>query len=146
VAAAYASLRAGESAGLWWPAAVGVLLGAGFLTKWLVTALVVPGLAAGYLVGLQGRQDAADRIRSGLRAGVVAAGAALVVGGWWAVLVALTPVWAHPFLDGTRTNSVIDLVFGHDGFARLGGSKGPGRRSSGLAAVRLSGIRGCSGW
>lgn len=141
-AAAYATVRATRSPGLRWPAALGALLGAAFLTKWLVVALVVPGLAAAYVLATLGDGGAAVQRRM-VRAGLVVVGAAVATAGWWVALVALTPDRGRPHLDATSDNSVWSLILGRNGFARIGSPAAltlTGQNHSGAAQV--SGVPG----
>ena len=121
-AAAYATVRATRSPGRGWLVVIGALLGAAFLTKWLVVALVVPGLAAAYVVAARERVAAATRHL--VRSGLVVAGAAIATSGWWVALVALTPAAHRPHLDGSADNSVWGLLLGRNGFSRIGSAGG----------------------
>jgi 4-amino-4-deoxy-L-arabinose transferase-like glycosyltransferase len=115
--AAYAVVRAVEKASLRWLAGAGVLLGFAFLTKTLQAALVVPGLALAYLVSAP--------TTLGRRVGhLLAAGAAMVVaGGWWVAVVELVPASARPYIGGSQTNSVWELIWGYNGLGRLTGGE-----------------------
>jgi 4-amino-4-deoxy-L-arabinose transferase-like glycosyltransferase len=115
--AAYATVRAVERAGLRWLLGVGVLVGAAFLTKTLQAMLVVPGFALVYLV--------AAPTTLGRRIGhLLAAGAAMVVaGGWWVAVVELVPASARPYIGGSQTNSVWELIWGYNGLGRLTGDE-----------------------
>ena len=57
----------------------------------------------------------------------------LLVGGAWPLLVALTPSADRPFVSGTADNSILSLIFGYNGFGRVGGQVGgpPGLRRAG---------------
>jgi 4-amino-4-deoxy-L-arabinose transferase-like glycosyltransferase len=117
VGAGYALLRAVEAGRTRWLLLVGVLIGFGFLTKMLQAFLVLPAFAGGWLlaapVGL-GR-----RVRDLLLAGV----AMLVSAGWWVLVVELWPVGARPYIGGSQTNSVLELVLGYNGLGRLTGDE-----------------------
>lgn len=116
VAAAYAVLRAVETASTGWLMAAGALVGFGFLTKMLEALLVLPAFALTYLVAA----PAPLRRRIGQ---LLAATAALVVSmGWWVAILAVVPASARPFVGGSASNSVLDLVFGYNGVGRLVGS------------------------
>ena len=82
-AAAYATVRATERANVRWLMAAGALIGFAFLTKMLQGLLIVPGLAAAYLVAAP--TTPWRRIRH-LLAGL---GAMVVAAGWWVALVEL---------------------------------------------------------
>ncbi|PNH83730.1 glycosyltransferase family 39 protein [Arthrobacter sp. AFG20] len=111
--AAYAVLRAIQDARFRWLLLAGVFLGFGFLTKQLQVLLVVPGLAAGYLV--------AAPVRVGKRLlHLAGAGAALVVSaGWWLAAVELIPAENRPYIGGSQSNSIL----GYNGLGRLNGDE-----------------------
>jgi 4-amino-4-deoxy-L-arabinose transferase-like glycosyltransferase len=115
--AAYGTIRAVERASLRWMLAVGVLIGFAFLTKTLQAMLVVPGFALVYLV--------AAPTPLGKRFGhVLAAGGALLVSaGWWVAIVELVPASWRPYIGGSQTNSVWELIWGYNGLGRLTGDE-----------------------
>jgi 4-amino-4-deoxy-L-arabinose transferase-like glycosyltransferase len=131
VLAAYACVRAIETASTWWLALVGVLVGLGFLTKMLQALLVVPAFALTYLIAAP--TGLWRRVRQLLVAGL----AMLVGAGWWVAIVELIPASARPYIGGSQTNSVLDLAFGYNGFGRITGdevgSVGGGRGGNGGA-------------
>ena len=59
----------------------------------------------------------------------------VVAGGWWVAIVALTPASDRPYVGGSQDNSILNLIFGYNGFGRLSGNEsgsvGGGRRSAG---------------
>ncbi|MBI1379171.1 MAG: DUF2029 domain-containing protein [Frankiales bacterium] len=129
VAAAYTTVRATEKASTRWLLGTGALLGLAFLTKSLQAFLVLPAFALVYLV--------ASPARLGRRVlDLLAAGLALVVAaGWWVLLVELWPASSRPYIGGSQTNSVIELILGYNGLGRItgnetgsvtGGGAGPG--------------------
>ena len=76
---------------------------------------------------------------------VILGASVLVAAGWWVVAVALTPAADRPYVGGTQDNSFVSMIFGYNGFGRLGtqtmnvsgrsvSSKtaGPGQRHSAL--------------
>jgi 4-amino-4-deoxy-L-arabinose transferase-like glycosyltransferase len=152
VGATYAVLRAVEAGHTRWLVLAGVLIGFGFLTKMLQAFLVLPALTAVWMlaapVGL-GR-----RVRDLLVAGA----AILVSAGWWVLAVELWPVDARPYIGGSQTNSVLELVLGYNGLGRLtgdevgsvipgqvgtgGGNWGP----TGLTRLFTSGYAGDASW
>jgi 4-amino-4-deoxy-L-arabinose transferase-like glycosyltransferase len=115
--AAYGTIRAVERASLRWMLAVGVLIGFAFLTKTLQAMLVVPGFALVYLVTAP--------TTLGKRFGhVLAAGGALLVSaGWWVAIVELGPASWRPYIGGSQTNSVWELIWGYNGLGRLTGDE-----------------------
>ena len=52
--------------------------------------------------------------------------------GWWVAVVELWPAGSRPYIGGSQTNSVIELLSGYNGLGRLtgdeAGSVTPGRR------------------
>jgi 4-amino-4-deoxy-L-arabinose transferase-like glycosyltransferase len=94
----------------------GALVGLAFLTKSLDAFIVVPALGVTYL--LCGPPRLARRIgQLGW-----AALALLVSSGWWVTSVELWPKDARPYVGGSTDNSVLNLIFGYNGFARISGS------------------------
>ena len=43
--------------------------------------------------------------------------------GWWVAIVALTPAADRPYVGGSQNNSILNLIFGYNGFGRLDGSE-----------------------
>jgi 4-amino-4-deoxy-L-arabinose transferase-like glycosyltransferase len=115
--AAYAVTRALETAAARWMVGAGILLGLGFLTKTLQVLLVVPGFALVYLV-------AAPTTVGKRVAHLLGAGAAMVVaGGWWLAIVQLVPKADRPYVGGSQTDSVWELIWGYNGLGRLNGQE-----------------------
>jgi 4-amino-4-deoxy-L-arabinose transferase-like glycosyltransferase len=118
VAAAYCVQRACEKdSGRWWLIAAGILVGFGFLAKMLQALLVLPGFAAAYLVA--GRHRMRRRIVDLL----AAAGALVVSGGWYLLLVELWPADARPYIGGSQHDSIVELALGYNGLGRLTGDE-----------------------
>ncbi|MGY1602345.1 ArnT family glycosyltransferase [Geodermatophilus sp. SYSU D00815] len=144
--AAYALTRAVERARLRWLVGVGVLVGLAFLTKTLQAVLVVPGFALAYLV------TAPTTLPKRLLH-LLAAGAALVVtGGWWVAVVELVPASVRPYIGGSQTDSVWELIWGYNGLGRLTGEEtgsvggGVGWGETGLGRLFGSEIGGQIAW
>jgi 4-amino-4-deoxy-L-arabinose transferase-like glycosyltransferase len=117
VLAAWACVRAVETGATRWVVLVGALVGLGFMTKMLQAFLVVPALAATYLVA--GPVPLRRRIGQ-----VLAGGLALVAaGGWWVALVELVPAAHRPYVGGSQTNSALELTLGYNGLGRLTGEE-----------------------
>ena len=149
VGAAYTTLRAVESGRPRWLVLAATLVGFGFLAKMLQAYLVVPALVAAWAwaapVGL-GR-----RIR-----GLALAAVALVVSSaWWVLVIELWPADARPYIGGSQTNSVWELVFGYNGFGRLTGDevgsvggRGPsgGWGETGLGRLFDAELGGAASW
>jgi 4-amino-4-deoxy-L-arabinose transferase-like glycosyltransferase len=117
VAAAYATVRAVETASTRWIALVGALVGFGFLTKMLQAFLVVPVFAGVYL--LAAPTGFWRRVRQLLLSGL----ALVVAGGWWVAIVELVPAGARPYIGGSQHNSILELTLGYNGLGRITGDE-----------------------
>jgi 4-amino-4-deoxy-L-arabinose transferase-like glycosyltransferase len=115
VAGAWALLRAIEHGSVRWVAFAATCVGFAFLTKYLQAYLVLPGFALVYLVA------ANTTPRRRLIGLLLAAVSVLVTSGWWVAIVALIPAASRPFIGGSTTGSVLDLIFGYDGLGRIFG-------------------------
>ena len=117
VVSAYLLVRALESGRTTHLVLCGVVVGLAFMTKMLQGWMVVPALAAAYL--LAGPPALPTRVKQLAIAGVamVAASAA------WPVAVSLWPGSA-PYIGGSEDGSVWNLILGYNGFGRLTGAEG----------------------
>jgi 4-amino-4-deoxy-L-arabinose transferase-like glycosyltransferase len=121
--AAYACIRALETASTRWLVLVGVFVGFGFLTKMAQALLVVPAFALAYLIA------APTHTRRRIVQLSLAGLAMVVAAGWWVAIVELVPASSRPYIGGSQTNSVLELVLGYNGLDRLAsGNGGPERR------------------
>lgn len=117
VAATYATVRALEHASTRWLVLAGVAIGFAFLAKMLQGFLIIPAYALIYLVAAP--TDFWRRVRQ-----VAAAGVAVIVSaGWWVALVTLWPAASRPYIGGSQSNSVIDLMLGYNGLGRITGDE-----------------------
>ena len=120
VAAAYCLVRALEGASTRWLLAAGTFIGFAFLAKMMQAFLVLPAFALVYMVGAP----------TGLRRRTwqtLAGGLAVVLSaGWWVAIVALWPASSRPMIDGSSSNSILDLIVGYNGLGRIFGASGPG--------------------
>jgi 4-amino-4-deoxy-L-arabinose transferase-like glycosyltransferase len=136
VAAAYCLVRALEGTSTRWMLAVGTMIGFAFLAKMMQAFLVLPAFALVYLVAAP----------TGLRRRVVqlaAGGLAIVVSaGWWVAIVALWPADSRPFIDGSPTNNIFNLILGYNGLGRIFGASGPGGGGGGGGGANFSGTTG----
>ena len=112
-AAAYCTVRSLEHGSGRWLAGAGVALGFAFLAKMLEGALVMPALAAAYLVA------APIRLRARLLHLLGAAVAFVVSAGWFVVLTMVWPASARPYIAGSTDNQFMNLVLGYNGVARV---------------------------
>jgi len=115
--AAWAITRALERAGWSWLALSAALIGCGFMTKMLQAFLVVPVFALVYLIA------APTTLRRRLWHLLVAAVALVVASGWWVAVVELWPKASRPYIGGSQTNNVLELIFGYNGLGRITGNE-----------------------
>ncbi len=138
VASAYATTRAVEHASTRWLVLGGALIGFAFLAKMLQAFVVIPVFAGVYLLA------APTSLRRRLWQVGAAAVAVIVSAGWFVALVELWPAGSRPYIGGSQTNSIIDLMFGYNGFGRITGDEigrvgGGGPFSQGNGILRLFG-------
>ena len=43
--------------------------------------------------------------------------------GWWVAIVALWPASSRPYIGGSQDNSILNLIFGYNGFGRITGNE-----------------------
>ena len=96
----------------------GVLVGLAFNTKTLAAFLVVPGIAAGYLV-------CAPVSLPRRLVQLSAAGAVMVAVSFaWIAFVELTPAHSRPYVGSSTDNTELGLTFSYNGFGRIEGQAG----------------------
>ncbi len=117
VLGAYALTRAVENGRTGWLLAAGAFVGTGFIAKMMQTFLVVPAFAVVYLVA------APTPLRRRIVAVLAGGLAMLVAAGWWVAVVALVPASDRPYIGGSQNNSILNLIFGYNGFGRLSGNE-----------------------
>ena len=89
----------------------------GFITKMMQAFLILPVMAVVYL--LAAPTGWWRRVWQVVVMGV----SVLVAGGWWVAAVALTPAADRPYVGGSQNNSILNLIFGYNGFGRLTGNE-----------------------
>ena len=127
VAAAAALLRAVDDERMRWVVLAAALVGFGFLTKYLQAYLVLPAFALTYGI------CAVGALRQRIAGLAVALVTILVSSGWWVAIVEAIPAASRPFIGGSTTNSVVELIFGYDGLGRIFGGSGAGPGGGGGA-------------
>jgi 4-amino-4-deoxy-L-arabinose transferase-like glycosyltransferase len=116
-AATYATVRALEAARTRWLVLAGTLIGFGFITKMMQAFLIIPALAIVYLLAAP-----TGWWRRVWQVAVLGA-TTVVAAGWWVAAVALTPAADRPYIGGSQNNSILNLIFGYNGFGRLSGTE-----------------------
>ncbi len=91
----------------------GVWVGLAFQAKMTVAWLVLPALAAAYLLAAPAR----PRVRLGHIA--LAGALTAVVSVSWITVVSLVPEHDRPYVDGTQNDSLFSQTFDYNGLARL---------------------------
>ncbi len=115
--ATYATVRAVEAGKTKWLVLAATLVGFAFLTKMLQAFLVVPAFGVVYLLA------APVSLRRRITQLGIAAAAMVVASGWWVAIVQLTPAADRPYIGGSQNNSILNLIFGYNGFGRLTGNE-----------------------
>ncbi len=96
----------------------GFWVGLAFQTKMVQAWLVLPGLAAAYLLAAP-----AARLRTRIGHVALAGLVTVVVSLSWMTAVSLVPAHDRPYVDGSRNDSVYSQVFYYNGVARLLGAQ-----------------------
>jgi 4-amino-4-deoxy-L-arabinose transferase-like glycosyltransferase len=96
----------------------GLWVGLAFQTKMIQAWLVLPGLAAAYLLAAP-----AQRLRTRIGHVALAGLVTVVVSLSWMTAVSLVPAHDRPYVDGSRNDSVYSQVFYYNGVARLMGAQ-----------------------
>jgi 4-amino-4-deoxy-L-arabinose transferase-like glycosyltransferase len=134
---AYALVKAVEVGRTSWLITAAAFVGLGFLTKMMQAFLVLPGFALTYLVA------APVVLRRRIEQLLLASVALVVSSGWWVAIVELWPAADRPYVGGSQTNSVLELIFGYNGFGRLTGNEigsvGWGSRPGGPGGMFVGG-------
>ncbi len=117
VCAAWAMGRATERGSMRWIVLAGGFVGFAFLAKMMQAFLVLPGFVAMYAVA------APIHLRRRIGHLLAALAAMVVAGGWWVAVVELWPAGSRPYIGGSQTNSMVELILGYNGFGRLTGDE-----------------------
>ena len=132
VASAWLTVRAVESGRTRHLVFAGVVVGLAFMTKMLQGWMIVPALAAAYLI--------AAPVGIGRRLWQLALGgvAMVLTSAAWPVAVSVWPAASRPYIGGSEDGSVWDLILGYNGFGRIFGASaggGGGASFGGVAGV-----------
>ena len=136
VGSAYAFVRSLERGSLRWVATAAVLVGFGFLTKYLQAWFVLPAFALTWLIAAPGTLG---RRMVGLAVAFVAV---IAASGWWVAVMELIPAANRAYIGGSTTNSVIQLLLGYDGLGRIFGQGAGGFGGGGGGGGGFSGTPG----
>lgn len=116
------------------------LVGVGFNIKMLEAYMVAPAIYLVYLL------CSTVSLKKRIIHLIVGSLVLVLVSFSWAVVVDLVPASARPYVGSSSNNTVMDLIFGHNGVERLSSSSsgmgGGGGRPSGIAGERPSGMPG----
>ncbi|WP_433304758.1 glycosyltransferase family 39 protein [Actinoplanes sp. CA-030573] len=130
--------------GRWTPLlGAGAFIGLGFNTKLLQAWIVLPALAATYLIA------GPPRLRTRLLQLAAAGGVTAAVSSLWIVIVDLIPPTDRPYVGGSSDGTALDLVLGYNGLQRLFGTDRPASGQGGPAGIDLMGgmtFGGNPGW
>ena len=115
--AAWAFIKAADTGKLWYLIIGAVLVGLGFNIKMLQAYLVLPAFLLLFLLG--------TKIGWGKRILYISIALLVIlsISLSWALIVDLTPSEERPYVGSSEDNSVMELIFGHNGLARLFGKK-----------------------
>jgi 4-amino-4-deoxy-L-arabinose transferase-like glycosyltransferase len=111
--AAWAFLQSVYTGKLHWLLLGAVIAGVGFNIKMLQAFLPLPALYAVYFFGT--KQNWWKKVLNLALATVIL----LVISFSWAIAVDMVPVSDRPYVDSTENNTVMELIFGHNGIERL---------------------------
>ncbi|MEN3272105.1 MAG: hypothetical protein V7636_866 [Actinomycetota bacterium] len=134
---AYSIVRAVDDGSTKWVVLAGTFVGLGFLAKMLQALLVLPAFGLTYLVA------APVALRTRIEQLLLGAAAMVAAAGWWVAIVELWPKSSRPYIGGSQHNSVLELIFGYNGFGRLTGNEngsvggGPGGTSGRWGATGI---------
>ena len=111
--AAWAFLRAVYTSRVRWLFVGAALVGVGFNIKMLQAFLPLPAFFAVYFFGV--KRTWWKKLLDLAAATILL----LAISFSWALAVDLTPASQRPYVDSTSNNSVMELIFGHNGLERL---------------------------
>ena len=118
--AAWAFINATESGKMTWLLLGAFIVGLGFNIKMMQAFLPLPAFYALYFFGSKEAW-----LRKMVNLGIATV-LLVAVSLSWAVIVDLTPADSRPYIGSSDNNTVMGLIFGHNGVSRLGSTGGPG--------------------
>ncbi|MBI5352986.1 MAG: glycosyltransferase family 39 protein [Chloroflexi bacterium] len=117
--AAWTFIQATETGKIRWLLLGAFIVGLGFNIKMMQAFLPLPAFYALYLFGSK-----EGWLRKVLNLGIASA-LLVIVSLSWAVIVDLTPADSRPYIGSSGNNTVMGLIFGHNGISRLESTGGP---------------------
>jgi 4-amino-4-deoxy-L-arabinose transferase-like glycosyltransferase len=121
--AAWTFIKATESGKLTWLLLGAFIVGLGFNIKMMQAFLPLPAFYALYFFGSKKAW-----LRKIINLGIATV-LLVVVSLSWAAVVDLTPADSRPYIGSSENNTVMGLIFGHNGISRLESTGGPGGRT-----------------
>jgi 4-amino-4-deoxy-L-arabinose transferase-like glycosyltransferase len=118
--AAWAFIQATESGKLRWVLLGAFIVGLGFNIKMMQAFLPLPAFYVLYFFGSK-----EGWLRKAINLGIATV-LLLVVSLSWAIVVDLTPADQRPYIGSSDNNTVMGLIFGHNGISRLESNGGGG--------------------
>ena len=118
--AAWTFMKATESGKLTWLLLGAFIVGLGFNIKMMQAFLPLPAFYALYFFGSK-----TGWLRKIINLGIATV-LLVAVSLSWAAIVDLTPADSRPYIGSSDDNTVMGLIFGHNGVSRLGSASGPG--------------------
>lgn len=118
--AAWAFIKATETGKLRWVLLGAFIVGLGFNIKMLQAFLPLPAFYALYFLGSK-----EGWLKKILNLGIATV-LLVVVSLSWAVIVDLVPAENRPYIGSSDNNTVMGLIFGHNGVSRLESNRGGG--------------------
>ncbi|TQI65780.1 glycosyltransferase family 39 protein [Clostridium sp. KNHs216] len=104
-----------------------LFVGLGFNIKMLQAYMILPAVALTYLF------FAKEKIGKRILAGILSMVIVLAVSFAWVLAVEFYPSEDRPYVDSTSSNSMIELIFGHNGTERLFGQSMGGGMGGGFS-------------
>ncbi len=138
VLSAWAAMRAFEDGRLRWALASATFVGLAFNVKMLQAYIVLPALAAVFIVA------APISLKRRIAYLSIASVVLLVVSASWMVTVDALPDGSKPYIGGSTDGTVRDLVFGYNGLGRITGDERAGP-PDGVGRDATAGVDGAVG-
>ncbi len=127
--AAWAFIQATETGKRRWLLLGAFIVGLGFNIKMMQAFLPLPAFYALYFFGSK-----EGWLRKAINLGIATV-LLVAVSLSWAIAVDLTPADSRPFIGSSSNNTVMELIFGHNGLSRLESTGGPGGAPDGNAPL-----------